>query len=455
MRKRSLGLCVAAMLAVAAPAMAEIGIADNVPAATLLLPRFEVRLPPDPPGGGVTTLLSVNNASPDVVLAHVTIWSEWWVPVLGFDIYLTGYDVHTLNLRDTLVFGDLPNTGPSNALSPIGEFSDSPHTTFGGTCVTTPGSAPNYANISAPVLQVIQQSLSGQPRSSDGLCASSPVNTSVARGYVTVDAVRRCANQHPDNVNYFVDGGTGTATNNNVLWGDYFIVDIGQDFAQGFALVHIEADGFSLGVADGSCDTVDRNPSTFYCTVRNPTTEPGEDNREGLSSVYATRYLAGGVFTGGTGLVAWRDKNGTGSGAPQNCAAGPVRREQTQIVVFDEQENPLTEGLGPVVDPVDQEDPFPFGANRAQVGLDLTIDAPFGWLFLNLNDGNAAQEYFRQAYVSSLMSAEGRFSVGLEAVALNNLTLGADSRRGPRNPDPTLSEVPNPDAPTLFDGEVP
>jgi hypothetical protein len=89
------------------------------------------------------------------------------------------------------------------------------------------------------------------------------------------------------------------------------------------------------------------------------------------------------------------------------------------------------------------------------VGLDLTIDAPFGWLFLNLNDGNAAQEYFRQAYVSSLMSAEGRFSVGLEAVALNNLTLGADNRRGPRNPDPTLSEVPNPNQPTLFDGEVP
>jgi len=132
-----------------------------------------------------------------------------------------------------------------------------------------------------------------------------------------------------------------------------------------------------------------------------------------------------------------------------------VRREQTQIVVFDEQENPLTEGLGPVVDPVDQEDPFPFGANRAQVGTDLTVESPFGWLFLNLNDGNPAQEYFRQAYVTPLVSASGRFSVGLEALALNNLTLGADNRRGPRNPDPTLSEFPNSNAPTLFDGNLP
>ncbi|HVR29298.1 MAG TPA: hypothetical protein VMS86_07150 [Thermoanaerobaculia bacterium] len=430
---------------------AEIGILDNVPAATLLLPRFEVELG----GGGVTTLLAINNASDQPVLAHLTIWSEWWVPVIGFDVYLTGYDVHTINLRDIVVNGDLPNTGPSNVLSPQGEFSSGPHTNFGGTCSTSFGSAPNYANISALFLQVLQQALTGQPLQTNGECASLPGNPNLARGYVTVDVVRRCAQEHPDNVNYFIDGGAGTATNENVLWGDYFLVDPAGNFAQGWSLVHIEADGFGLGVADGSCDTTDRYPTTFYCTLRNPTTQPGEDNREGLSSVFATRYLAGGVFDGGTGLLVWRDRNGLGAGFTRACNTTPTPLQQTQIVVFDEQENPLIDaGGGPVGEPVIQDNPFPWGTNRAQVGVDLTVEAPFGWLFLNLNDGNPAAEYFRQAFVASTYSAEGRFSVGLEATALNNLTLGADNRRGPRNPDPTLGPAPHGNTPTLFNGNV-
>ena len=439
-------LAVSCWLGMPRAARGEIGILDNVPAATLLVPWFEVDV-----GGGRTTLISINNASDDIVLAHVTLWTEWWVPVLGFDVYLTGYDVHTINLFDTIVFGDLPNTGPSNVLSPIGDFSGGPHTTFGGTCSTTPGTAPNYASLSGLSLQIVQQSLRGQPRSSDGQCTALPGDTDLARGYLTVDAVSECADQHPNAVGYFVDGGQGTASNNNVLWGDYFLVDPAEDFAQGFTMVHIEADGFSLGVDDGSCDTVDRAPSTFYCTLRNPTTEPGEDNREGLPSAYLTRYLQGGAFTGGTDLLVWRDKNGTGVGTARSCATTPAPLEQNQIVVFDEQENPLVESLGPVIDPLPQPDPFPWGANRAEVGTDLTIDAPFGWLFLNLNTGSS----FRQAAVAAVFSAEGRFSVGLDALAVNSSTLGADNRRGARNPDPTLDEVPNPDAPTLFDGTVP
>lgn len=452
MRTLIVGLCVLGILGVGSVASAEIGTPDAVPAATLLLPRFEVDIA-NP--SGVTTLFSINNASDETVLGHVTLWSEWFVPVLSFDVYLTGYDVHTINLRDIIVNGDLPNTGPSNVLSPIGAFSIGPHDTFGGTCTATAGSSPNYANISGLFLQVVQQSLSGQPRSDNGQCASQPGNPTIARGFVTVDVVRRCSSEFPDNINYFVDGGGGTATNENVLWGDYFIVDPGNDFAQGFTLVHIEADGFSLGVLDGSCDTVDRNPTTFYCTVRNPVSEPGEDNREGLPSVFASRYATGGSFAGGTSLIAWRDKNGTGAGTTRNCATTPVPLEQTQIVIFDEQENPV---IGPAVppggEPIIPFIPFPWNTNRAQVGIDITVDAPFGWFYLNLNDGNAAQEYFRQAHVSTTMSASGRFSVGYEAVRLNSLTLGADNRRGPRNPDPTLGEAPNPNAPTLFNGNT-
>jgi len=424
---------------VPAAARAEIGTPDVVPAATLLLPRFEVDLA-NP--GGTTTLLSINNASDDVVLASVTLWSEWAVPVVAFNVYLTGYDVHTVNLRDVIAFGDLPNTGPSNALSSLGAFSVGPHSTFGGTCSAALGAAPNHANLSGMQLQVVQQALTGQPLSTNGQCASLPGDSTLARGYATVDVVRNCTPDFPDHVGYFVDGGQGTAGNANVLWGDYFVVSPEENFAQGYTLVHIEADGASLGVADGACDTVDRDPTTFYCTLRNPTTQPGEDNREGLPSVYATRYLAGGAFTGGTELLAWRDKNGTGSGATRNCAAPPTSLGEAQVVAFDEQENPALSLPGTGF--------LPYNTNRVRVGVDVAIDAPFGWLFLNLNDGNPAQEYFRQAHLTPTMSAEGRFSVGFDAFPLNNLTLGSDNRRGPRNPDPTLGPVPNPNTPTLF-----
>jgi hypothetical protein len=452
MKKTIALVALAGLLAMGGTALAEIGTIDNVPAATLLLPRFEVEIGSAfSPGNSLTTLFSVNNASDESVIAHVTLWSEWWVPVLDFSIYLTGYDVQTINLSDIINLGDLPNTGPVNSLSNRGEFSG-PHNNFGGTCATAAGSAPNYSNITGLFLQIVQQALSGQPLSTNAQCASQPGNTTLARGYVTVDTVRQCNQFFPDNVGYFIDGGAGVATNDNVLWGDYFIVDPGNNFAQGWTLVHIEADAFSLNVDNGACDTTDRNPTTFYCTVRNPTTEPGEDNREGLPSVYATRYAQGGGFDGGTSLIAWRDKNGTGSGTTRSCATTPTPISQTQIVVFDEQENPITQGEGPSGGPVVTDIPFPWCTNRAQVGEDITIASPFGWIYLNLNDGNVDQEYYRQAYVATVMDALGRFSVGYDAIALNNLTLGADNRRGPRNPDPTLGPYEHGNTPTLFNG---
>jgi hypothetical protein len=451
MKKTIALVALAGLFAMGGTALAELGTVDNVPAATLLLPRFEVEIGSAfSPGNSLTTLFSINNASDESVLAHVTIWTEWWVPVIDFDVYLTGYDVQTINLSDIINGGDLPNTGAINALSNRGVFSG-PHVNF-PVCSTAAGSAPNYANITGLFLQVVQQALSGQPLSTTGRCASQPGTPTLARGYVTVDTVRQCSQEFPDTATYFVDGGIGTATNENVLWGDYFIVNPAQNFAQGWTLVHIEADGFWLGVADGACDTTDRSPTTFYCTIRNPLAAAGEDNREGLPSVYATRYVAGGTFTGGTDVIAWRDKNGTGSGVPVVCTSTPTPAGQNQIVVFDEQENPITQGQGPSGAPTIVDIPFPWCTNRAEVGVDITIDEPFGWLYLNLNDSSAAED-FRQAYVTTVMDAEGRFSVGFDAIALNSLTLGSDNRRGPRNVDPTLGVFGTTITPTLFSGQ--
>ena len=123
MKKTVLCLALCGLLGLAGAANALICTIDDVPAATLLLPYFEVDL-----GGsdGVTTLFSINNASATAILAHVVVWSDLSVPVLDFNIYLTGYDVQTINIRDILN-GTLPRTAsagqdPGDKISPKGAF---------------------------------------------------------------------------------------------------------------------------------------------------------------------------------------------------------------------------------------------------------------------------------------------------------------------------------------------
>ena len=59
---------------VALPAVAEICTIDDVPAATLLLPYFEVDLASQ---NGVQTLFSINNASASAAVARVTVWTAF------------------------------------------------------------------------------------------------------------------------------------------------------------------------------------------------------------------------------------------------------------------------------------------------------------------------------------------------------------------------------------------
>ncbi len=414
MKKFVVMIALVALVGLGGQAAAEIGTIDNVPAATLLLPYFEVGLGTT---SGLTTLFSVNNASAAPTVAHVTIWSEFTVPIIDFDIYLTGYDVQTVNLADLILNGVLPRTGPSNTVSNNGAFSN-PHSTFGGTCSAVAGAIPNYNPISASFRQLIQESLSGQPLSvgpQAGRCASLPGNTTIARGYVTIDNASECSQLFPGDPGYFVDGGLGVANDDNVLWGDYFIVNSTQNFAQGFTLVHVEAD-ITL-----TCPVVDVTPQTFYCRYA-----LGADDREALGSKYAVRFLNGGAFTGGTDVLSYRDPGS--AGATRICSsAGASLFSQAAIVVFDEQENPITVTLGGASgEPLPSaQRPFPFEANRSEVGVDLSVDVyTFGWLWLNLNGTLAGSEAEKnQAYVSAVMDAEGRFSVGVDAIQLNNLTV--------------------------------
>jgi hypothetical protein len=418
MRNCGIVLLLAGLLA-AAPARAVICTVDEVPAATLLLPYFEVDLGNQ---WGHSTLFSVNNASASAVLAHVVVWSDLSVPVLDFNLYLTGYDVQTINLWDVL-HGTLPRTAsagqdPTDTISPQGAFSQDIN--FASCTGLLP--APQ---LPASFVDHLRLALTGHASPVlGGSCAGRAFGDNIARGYITVDTVNNCTLRFPGDPGYFGNGGTGDATNQNVLWGDYFYVSDMQNFADGNPLVHVEASATNP-------QTSVAGQYTFYGRYVNWT---AADNREPLTTNFAVRYVTGGTFDGGSDLIVWRDSKV--NQAPFTCPAVPGTRPawyplgQEGIVIFDEEEQPQVAQSFPVSPQPPQNGliPFPAEAQRTAVGgVSLPVPFAFGWLYLNLNttvttaglnppeDPAAAQ-----AWVTVEMKAEGRFSVGFDAIQLDS-----------------------------------
>jgi hypothetical protein len=423
MRQVSFILCVGTLflLGSALPAGAVIATVDDVPAATLLLPYFEVDL--DNPNG-ITTLFSVNNASASAVLAHVVVWSDLSVPVFDFNLYLTGYDVQSINLRDILVEGVVPRTAsggqdPGDTISPRGDFSQDIN------FASCQGQLP-LPPLPASFRDHLQKALTGKSSPILGnRCAGRDLGDRIARGYVTVDAVNNCSLRFPGDAGYFVAGGQGDATNQNVPWGDFFFVDTGHNLAFGETLVHIEASATNP-------ETSVAGQYTFYGRYVGWT---AADNREPLATRFAARYLRGGAFDGGTDFLVWRDSK-TSQGA-FTCPAGSLNGPswyplgEEGFAVFDEEENALAPQPFPFSPqpPVDTFIPFPAEAQRTAIGgPDFPVPFAFGWILLDLNTtvtGNPnppEDPAAAQAWVIDTMSASGRFSVGFGANRLDSAT---------------------------------
>ena len=424
MKKAIFCLALVGLLGLGGPAAAEICTVDNVPAATLLLPYFEVDLDTE---DGMNTLFSINNASAVDTIAHVVVWTDLSVPVLDFNVYLTGFDVQTLSVRDILR-GILPQTAvpedsPSSIESNQGEFSVLDPGLNRLSCVDQ---LP-YSQLPANFVAHLQSVLTGGPSnltSFGGNCAAVDHDDNIARGYITVDDANLCSLDFPGDPGYFVAGGLGTASNDNQLWGDYFYVNPAENFAQGETLVHVEADAFDP-------ETAVAGEYTFYGRY---VTWTAADNREPLVGTFATRYAEGGGFDGGTDLLVWRDakeeSSPTGWACPTILATNPpwFPLGQEDIVIFDEEENPVVPE-GCQVSPcevLEQGLPFPLETQRVGVNSpEFPVDFNFGWLYLNLNfdtgNGNPPEDpAAMQNWVTTVMSAEGRFSVGFDAIALDS-----------------------------------
>jgi hypothetical protein len=267
---------------------------------------------------------------------------------------------------------------------------------------------------------------------------------------VTVDNVSECSLLFAGETGYFADGGSGVVNNLNQLWGDYYLVDPVNDFAQGEQLVHIEAhDDLNrtqvplINPAGGAAGVAPN--TTGYTFYGRYTPADGADNREPLGTTWATRYLNGGAFDA-TSWTVWRDSTqqvvnhvrtypcGVGG-----FGAGPewAPMNETQVVCFNESEDAVElcgfdTGDPSVSPPPAPTDPacFPLETGRYTVGVE-PLDPPFdfGWCYLNLNPGIdsfvddvdfGSNGDLAQSYVSAQHSALGRFSVGLPAVELTN-----------------------------------
>ena len=109
-------------------------------------------------------------------------------------------------------------------------------------------------------------------------------------------------------------------------------VNPAQNFADGNTLVHIEADATN---PETSSPASTRSTAVTSAGRRRTTAEP-------LATNFAVRYLDGGIFSGGTSLIVWRDSKL--NQAPFTCPVAAGSRPgwyplgQEVIVIFDEQE---------------------------------------------------------------------------------------------------------------------
>ena len=374
-----LALLAASMLLSSVSARADgpaIGTVREEPGATLLLPFFEVDLAN---AGGRTTRFWINNASASAAMAHVTVWTDLSVPVLAFDVYLTGYDMQSIDMRDILN-GSLPQTAsagqdPNDTISPKGASSQDIN--FGPNCTGVLPPAP----LSAGEVTALRNALTGAASSLlGGMCGgrSSPGR---AQGYVTVDSVNTCTSAFPNDPNY-QSGGSRQLDDRNILWGD-FVYANGSNAFQGAPLVAVIAN-------QTSTETTTSGQYTFYGRYNGWT---AADHRAPLATNFAGRYVRGS-----TQAIVWRDPKV--DQAAFTCGTLPdwYPMGQEGIVIFDQQEHPEI----PISYPVAPQPPnpglipFPAAAQKTLIGNGAAVNGVLapgafpvsfgsGWIYYNFN----------------------------------------------------------------------
>jgi hypothetical protein len=411
------------------------------PAATLLLPYFEVSSDAD----SENTLFTITNVSAASAIAHVVLWTDYSFPVIDFNIYLTPYDVQSISLHDIIWRGeiapetDAKNLGTGTEVSP-GDNVDNPDGNGidgldSTACESLPGTVPPFyqERMQEAFTLGTVDAVQGFPGSDCDTVGNEHDN---AVGYATIDVADICGTGLPtDGDDYF----TNEIRFDNVLIGDYQQVDSSNDFAQGNPMVHIRA------VPDEPQDTISDagDPGTnfdytFYSRYQDlgAGDEPGVlDRRQPLPSLFAARWIQGGPGTFNTSFKIWREGT-TGAGA--ECGDYPDNGEiiVPETVIFDEDENGVGHVGGEVIiSPSTGVEDITLpetslvsvaDANTFPHFGDATSDGQVaGWVYFNLDNGTDEavtddNSIASQNWVVVSMRAENRYSVDFDAASLGN-----------------------------------
>ncbi len=386
------------------------------PAATLLLPYFEVDL--GSAAGQSTTVFSITNTGRLPQAVRVTLWTDYGYPAFTFPVYLTGYDQQVINLFDVIARGAIaPEDGTGSDVSPLGELSRNAE----GEVLDNPGlneaSCRSLAvNLPSIFVQRIRQAFTlGRIPSTviDGGCENIGGAHAKAVGYATIDVVGSCDFTLPTQPSYF----TSHIRYDNVLTGDYQQIDGANDFAQGGPLVHIRA----ISGGSSSRPQAPPFPRTFYGHLQ-PAASRTADRRQPLPSRFAARWIEGSGASFETFYKIWR---GVDTAATATCAqyAANGQMPVMDIIRFDEEENLETLEDPPLSNPPSQKDPrFPatslLNVRQSESLPDNTQGAVGGWMYFNLH--NRGEGPAAQAWVTASMRSEGRFSVDTDAISLGN-----------------------------------
>lgn len=376
-----------------------------LPAATLLLPFFEVDLSS---ASGETTLFTVTNVADRAQIVRVTLWTDYAYPVLSFNIYLTGYDVQSINVRDILTSGRIGADSTGTTISPRGPLSRSAgpgHDT--SACAAIP-------HINSVLVSMMQTAFTEGhvPLPNDATCVVGGVHSN-AVGYATIDVVSRCTDSIPSDDIYFAED----IRYDNVLMGEYQQLNPANKYAQGGTMVQVRAipEG---GTQQSRLDDpafAENFPRTFYQRLYPHASR--SDSRQPLPSTFAGRWIDGGPAGFQTLFKIWREAS-TRDGA--SCGSAVERYKE--IVVFDERENVFSQlPVGPILPP-----PPVLPATAIMNIRDASIFPPVsngavaGWVYFNLDGIDNDPPRADQAWVISSMRAEGRYSGDMDANALGN-----------------------------------
>jgi hypothetical protein len=389
-------------LLAAVPVKADICAVDQRPGATLLIPWFSVDLEN---ASGTTTSFWVRNLATSPTLTNVTLWSDYGVPAFWFNVYLPAFGTERIDLGALLREGRMPRTGAG--VSGLGSFdlAGSPANfpaCHGGTTVGIP---PVYANLSAAQYTEFGKRLSGQ-QAQDGACYASDYGDNVARGYVTVDTVFSCGTITANDPGYFISGGNGTATNDNVLLGGFEIVDPSNNFASASAALVLEAQ--TGGFFPGDVTFYTRKVDFLAVDEREPLPFSWSFDFDGVSN------------DGSADLAVWRSVPRT---SPRQCGTVPpwYPYNHTERTPFDR------DGGTPLVDPFYlggttyitlATQLFPTGLIDESL---LEPSPPAGSGRINLATTAAGDfQPEGQSWIGVLHSSEGRFSELQPARALDS-----------------------------------